>query len=162
DRHRPDLLVTDVGMPGMDGFELTRRFRELPGNRLAPVVVLTAHAGLTERLTGFDAGAIDYVLKPFDPAELRARIHSQLELRSAALKLSQSEKLAALGTLSAGLAHEMRNPANAIVNAIDPLRELLPPALLAPDQPVAQLLQVTRDCAEQVARLSKQLLDFKR
>ncbi len=162
DRHHPELLVSDVGMPQMDGFELTRRFRELPGNRLAPVVLLTAYAKLTDRLTGFDAGAIDYVLKPFDPAELRARIRSQLELRSTALKLSQSEKLAALGTLSAGLAHEMRNPANAIVNAIDPLRDLLPAELLAPDQPVAQLLQVTRDCAEQVARLSRQLLDFKR
>src|SRR5439155_12120534 len=93
-QHLPDILVSDVGMPGMDGLELTRRFRELPGNRLAPVVLLTAFANLSDRLQGFGAGAIDYIVKPFEPAELMARIHSQLELRTLALRLSQSEKLA--------------------------------------------------------------------
>jgi signal transduction histidine kinase len=161
-QHMPDLLVSDVGMPGMDGLELTRRFRELPGNRLAPVVLLTAFANLTDRLQGFDAGAIDYVVKPFEPAELMARVRSQLELRSLALRLHQSEKLASLGTLSAGLAHEMRNPANAIVNAIDPLAELLPPELRQEDHPVAQLVGVLRECATQIALLSRQLLGFRR
>ncbi|HEY2747729.1 MAG TPA: ATP-binding protein, partial [Polyangia bacterium] len=161
-QHMPDLLVSDVGMPGMDGLELTRRFRELPGNRLAPVVLLTAFANLNDRLQGFGAGAIDYVIKPFEPAELMARVHSQLELRSLALRLHQSEKLAALGTLSAGLAHEMRNPANAIVNAIDPLAELLPSELRQEDHPVAQLVGVLKECATQIALLSRQLLGFRR
>ncbi|MGZ3438766.1 MAG: ATP-binding protein, partial [Polyangia bacterium] len=141
-QHMPDLLVSDVGMPGMDGLELTRRFRELPGNRLAPVVLLTAYANLSDRLQGFGAGAIDYVVKPFEPAELLARVSSQLELRTLALRLHESEKLASLGTLSAGLAHEMRNPANAIVNAIEPLSELLPAELRQEDHPVAQLVGV--------------------
>src|SRR5439155_23309000 len=141
-QHLPDILVSDVGMPGMDGLEMTRRFRELPGNRLARVVLLTAFANLSARLQGFGAGAIDYIVKPFEPAELMARIHSQLELRTLALRLSQSEKLASLGTLSAGLAHEMRNPANAIVNAIEPLAELLPPELRPEEHPVNQLLGV--------------------
>jgi signal transduction histidine kinase len=161
-QHMPDILVSDVGMPGMDGLELTRRFRELPGNRLAPVVLLTAFANLSDRLQGFGAGAIDYVVKPFEPAELLARVHSQLELRSLALRLHESEKLASLGTLSAGLAHEMRNPANAIVNAIEPLSELLPPELRQEDHPVAQLVGVLRECATQIALLSRQLLGFRR
>jgi signal transduction histidine kinase len=161
-QHMPDILVSDVGMPGMDGLELTRRFRELPGNRLAPVVLLTAFANLSDRLQGFGAGAIDYVVKPFEPAELLARVHSQLELRSLALRLHQSEKLAALGTLSAGLAHEMRNPANAIVNAIEPLSELLPSELRQEDHPVAQLVGVLRECSTQIALLSRQLLGFRR
>jgi signal transduction histidine kinase len=161
-QHMPDILVSDVGMPGMDGLELTRRFRELPGNRLAPVVLLTAFANLNDRLQGFGAGALDYVIKPFEPAELMARVHSQLELRSLALRLHQSENLAALGTLSAGLAHEMRNPANAIVNAIDPLSELLPAELRQEEHPVAQLVGVLRECATQIAMLSRQLLGFRR
>jgi signal transduction histidine kinase len=160
--HLPDLLVSDINMPGMDGLELTRRFRELPGNRLAPVVLLTAYTGISDRLSGFEAGAIDYVVKPFEPDELRARIRSQLELRATALKLHQTEKLAALGTLSAGLAHELRNPANAMVNAIEPLVELLPCEVIAPDRPAGQLIEVMRTCADQVARLSRQLLGFKR
>jgi signal transduction histidine kinase len=126
------------------------------------VVLLTAFANLSDRLQGFGAGAIDYVIKPFEPAELLARIHSQLELRSLALRLHQSEKLASLGTLSAGLAHEMRNPANAIVNAIEPLSELLPPELRHEDHPVAQLVGVLRECALHIAMLSRQLLGFKR
>jgi signal transduction histidine kinase len=161
-QHMPDILVSDVGMPGMDGLELTRHFRELPGNRLAPVVLLTAFANLSDRLQGFGAGAIDYVVKPFEPAELLARVHSQLELRSLALRLHESEKLASLGTLSAGLAHEMRNPANAIVNAIEPLSELLPSELRQEDHPVAQLVGVLRECATQIALLSRQLLGFRR
>lgn len=160
--HAPDLLVTDVAMPGMDGIELTRRFRALEANRVAPVLVLTTFGGASDKLAGFDAGAVDYIHKPFEPTELRARVRSQLALRSLALQLLETEKLAALGTLSAGLAHEIRNPANGIINAVAPLRELLPPEAIAPDTPAAQLLDVVEHCSQQVAALSRELLGFKR
>ncbi len=161
-RHQPHLLVTDIEMPHMDGVELTRRFRALPGNGLAPVVMLSALADLKDRISGLDAGAVDYVVKPFDPRELKARVRAQLEMRNLALRLHRAEQLASLGTLSAGLAHELRNPANGIVNAIGPLRELLPPELMHPDAAPAQLLDVLSGCAEQIASLSKQLLGFRR
>ncbi len=160
--HRPDLLVTDISMPGMDGVELTRQFRALAGSRVAPVLLLTAAGGIGDRLSGFEAGAVDYILKPFEPAELRARIRSQLALRALALQLLDSEKLAALGTLSAGLAHEMRNPANGIVNAVEPLRAVLPPDAIAPGTDAAELLLVIEQCSEQIGNLSRQLLGFRR
>ena len=159
---RPDLMVSDIGLPGMDGLELTRRFRALAGNRLAPVVLLTAFATREARLTGFDAGAIDYITKPFDPGELLARVQAQLERRRLALQLHESEKLAALGTMTAGLAHEMRNPANAIVNAVEPLIELLPPEVLVEGGAVMELLSVIKECAAQIGLLSQQLLGFGR
>ncbi len=161
-QHSPDLLLTDVAMPGIDGIELTRRFRALPNNRLAPVLVLTTFGGVRDKLTGFDAGAVDYIHKPFEPDELRARVRSQLTLRSLALQLLETEKLAALGTLSAGLAHELRNPANGIINAVEPLKELLPPECVPPGSPAAQLLDVIEHCSKQVAAMSRQLLGFKR
>jgi signal transduction histidine kinase len=160
--HRPDILVTDVAMPGMDGIELTRRFLDQNGGRVAPVLVLTAFGEIRDRLAGFEAGAVDYIVKPFEPAELKARVRSQLALRALAMKLLETERLAALGRLSAGLAHEMRNPANGIVNAVEPLREALPPELLDPEGAVAQLLDVVDRCSKQIAMLSRHLLGFRR
>jgi signal transduction histidine kinase len=159
--HEPDLLVSDIAMPGLDGIELTKRFRARAGNRVAPVLLLTASGEIRDRLQGFDAGAIDYIVKPFEPAELRARVRSQLAMRSIALRLLESEKLVAFGTLTAGLAHEIRNPANGIVNAVDPLREILPPELLVAGSPTAELLDVIEGCSRQIATLSRELLGFR-
>ncbi|MBP8806669.1 MAG: response regulator [Kofleriaceae bacterium] len=161
-RRLPDLLITDIEMPQIDGLELARQLQSLPGETPTPVLVMSARAKLGDRLAGFSAGAVDYVIKPFDPSELRARVRAQLAYRTLALRLQRSEKLAALGTLSAGLAHELRNPANGIVNAIAPLRELLPAEALAPDTGVGELLDVMQQCAEQVAYVSRQLLGFRR
>ncbi len=160
-KHRPDLLVSDVGMPGMDGFELTKRFREMEQNRLAPVLLLTAYGEIGERLKGFDAGAVDYVHKPFQPAELKARIRALLQIRALALQLHESEKLATIGALSSGLAHELRNPANGIVNALDPLKEALPPELLAEDTTTGMMLKVIEHCSHNIRHLSRQLLGLR-
>jgi signal transduction histidine kinase len=160
-QHLPDILVTDIGMPRMEGSELTRRFRELPGNRLAPVIMLTAFGALKDRLQGFDAGAVDYVMKPFSLEELAARVRSQLQLRQLALKLADSERLASLNVMSTGLAHELRNPANAMLNAIEPLKLLLPKELLAPGSPTAALLDVLTLTSEQIVQVSRQLLGLR-
>ena len=158
----PDLLITDIEMPGMDGLELARQVQAIPGEGAMPVLVMSARAQLGDRLAGFDAGAVDYLVKPFDPAELRARVRAQLAYRGLAQRLYRTEKLAAMGALSAGLAHELRNPANGIVNAIAPLRELLPPEALDPETGVGELVDVIEQCAEQVAYVSRQLLGFRR
>ncbi|MBK9029860.1 MAG: response regulator [Myxococcales bacterium] len=161
-RQLPDLLISDIEMPGLDGLELARQVRSLPGETATPVLIMSARAKLGDRLAGFDAGAVDYLIKPFDPGELRARVRSQLGFRTLAQRLYRTEKLAAMGTLSAGLAHELRNPANGIVNAIQPLRELLPPEVLNGDDGVGDLIDVMQQCAEQVAYVSRQLLGFRR
>ncbi|MFY1594109.1 ATP-binding protein [Micromonospora sp. WMMD737] len=77
-REQPDLLLTDVMMPGIDGFELVRRLRGQAGTRTLPVVVLSARAGGDASVEGLDLGADDYVVKPFAAAELIARVRSAL------------------------------------------------------------------------------------
>jgi two-component system response regulator MprA len=71
-----DVVVLDVGIPSPDGLEVCRRVRET-GDRV-PIVMLTARAGVSDRIDGLDAGADDYVVKPFDVGELRARIRAVL------------------------------------------------------------------------------------
>jgi signal transduction histidine kinase len=161
EQHQPQLLVTDVDMPGITGIELSRRFREVTNDRLAPIIILSAMIDLGTRVAGLEAGAIDYITKPFDPEELRARVKAQFRMRMLALRLHRAEQLSALGVLTAGLAHEIRNPANGIVNAVAPLIELLPPELTKSDTGTGQLLEVMTGCAEQIAFLSRQLLDFR-
>ncbi len=70
-----DVLVLDVNLPGEDGFTLSQRIRDQHGIQ-TPVLFLTARAGLADKLRGFEVGAIDYMVKPFAPQELLARLHA--------------------------------------------------------------------------------------
>ena len=78
---RPDLAVLDVMMPKLDGYEVTRRLRQHEQTRRMPVILLTARAQEADVARGFEAGADDYVRKPFSPQELRARVHAILGRR---------------------------------------------------------------------------------
>ena len=80
ERH-PDLILLDVAMPGLDGYEVTRRLRADESTRGTPVVLLTARAQVKDVIEGFEAGANDYVTKPFRPDELRTRLHAALGRR---------------------------------------------------------------------------------
>jgi sigma-B regulation protein RsbU (phosphoserine phosphatase) len=75
----PDVIVLDVMMPRMDGFETLRRIRGQPRTAHLPVLMLTAKAQLADRMAGFERGADDYVAKPFEPTELVARVRSLLK-----------------------------------------------------------------------------------
>jgi DNA-binding response OmpR family regulator len=76
--HIPDLCVLDVMMPRIDGYELTRRLRENGTTESIPVILLTARVQQADIERGFEAGATDYVRKPFSPEELRVRVRAAL------------------------------------------------------------------------------------
>ncbi|HEX8976129.1 MAG TPA: response regulator [Solirubrobacteraceae bacterium] len=77
----PDLAVLDVMMPKLDGYELTRRLRAEPSTQRVPVILLTARAQEADVSQGFEAGADDYLRKPFNPDELLARVRAVLGRR---------------------------------------------------------------------------------
>jgi two-component system alkaline phosphatase synthesis response regulator PhoP len=77
-RHKPNLVVLDLMMPGMDGLEVCRRMRGDERTRRIPVIMLTAKAAETDRIVGLELGADDYVTKPFSPRELVARVKAVL------------------------------------------------------------------------------------
>jgi diguanylate cyclase (GGDEF)-like protein len=78
---QPDLILLDVDMPQLSGFEVCQRLKADPSTAHIPVVFLTGSGDITTKVRGFDLGAVDYVTKPFDPVELRARVRSTLRTK---------------------------------------------------------------------------------
>lgn len=79
EREQPDLVVSDVMMPEMDGYEFCRQLRAIPSGQLVPFIFLSSKGEVEARVQGHAMGADDYVLKPFEPRELLAKIEAQLE-----------------------------------------------------------------------------------
>ena len=88
---KPDLIITDVMMPGINGYEVTRTLRREAEFANTPILVLTAQSGLQDKLKSFEAGADDHLTKPFDAAELAARVMALLK-RAEATQVSRTEE----------------------------------------------------------------------
>jgi signal transduction histidine kinase len=151
-REMPDLVISDVMMPGRSGTELCRDIKAEPALKNIPVILLTARVGSEATLEGYAHGADDFVAKPFHPRVLLARVRAQLKLRALSLQLVEREKLAAVGTLAAGILHEVRNPVNAILNAARVLTgSKVDPSL------TGKLLGVINDAAERIQGITSAL-----
>ncbi|MEH2372117.1 sensor histidine kinase [Nostoc sp.] len=141
ERNQPELILLDVQMPGIDGFETCYRLKANPVTQNIPIIFTTALADTESKTKGFSLGAVDYIPKPFAQEEViaRVRVHLQLKqltesleqqvsdrtkaLQQAQVKLVQQEKLSTLGELVAGIGHEINNPINFISSNISPLQE---------------------------------------
>ena len=117
ERQLPDLLLLDMMMPGMDGFDLLGEVRENPAWSALPVVFLTAAHDRDLLLRAFDAGAVDYVTKPFMPEELLARVQAHIGLK---LTRDRLERVARERQELVNLvAHDLKNPLTSIFFASD-------------------------------------------
>src|SRR5215475_15590369 len=87
-----DLILLDLGLPGVDGFELLRQLKELPATQSIPVIVLTAWNSTADKLRGFELGAVDYLTKPFESSELRARLRAVLRAHRLQDELTQANR----------------------------------------------------------------------
>ena len=116
----PDLLLLDMMMPGMDGFELLAKLQQHPDLRKLPTIFLTAAQDRELLLRAFDSGAVDYVTKPFIPEELLARVTAHVGLKLTRDRLErvarQRQELVNL------VAHDLKNPLSSVLFASDVLR----------------------------------------
>jgi putative two-component system response regulator len=87
----PDVALLDIGMPEMDGLQVTRAVRMTPATALLPIILVTARGRLDDKVAGLDAGASDFITKPFEPAELLARVRTNLRLSSALRRLESTQ-----------------------------------------------------------------------
>ena len=89
---KPDLILLDIMMPKMDGYEVMRRLQADEDTRQIPVIFVTAISDIESELKGFGLGAVDYITKPFNPVIVRARVGTHLELREARRKLERQNR----------------------------------------------------------------------
>jgi two-component system sensor histidine kinase/response regulator len=115
DAKQPDLILLDINMPEMDGYETCGILKENSKTKAIPIIFLTALTDTQDIIKGFELGAVDYVTKPFKSAELLARINTHLELMETNQKLAQSEKQLSKTNASKDkffsiIAHDLRGP----------------------------------------------------
>ncbi len=111
---KPDLILLDVMMPVMDGFQLCKELKKSLATKDIPIIFLTAKTEMDDIVKGFELGAVDYVTKPFNSVELLARVRNHLELKKTRDELVTAN--AAKDRLFSIVAHDLRNPINSLMS----------------------------------------------
>jgi two-component system sensor histidine kinase/response regulator len=159
----PDLILLDITMPEMDGYEVCRRLRARDGSREVPVIFLTALTDASDKVLAFEAGGVDYVTKPFQFEEVLARVRAHVALSRARSELTQSyQRLRALEELRDNLVHmvvhDMKSPLTAILLHLGLLKR--PVAALAEN--TQEILRTAVSATEMLSQMVNDLLDVSR
>ena len=168
---KPDLILLDVMMPGIDGFETCRRFKTLDAFKEIPIIFMTALTDTTDKLKGFQAGGVDYVTKPLQHEEVLARVVTHLTIRrlqqqSREQHLALQEQHAQLQALNASkdkffsiISHDLRSPLSSVLVG---LRLLTDPESRVSESEKEEILHDSRRTVEQLYSLLDNLLVWSR
>ena len=126
---RPDIVLLDIMMPDMDGVETCKRLKNNPKTETIPVIFVTAKMERTDKISGLESGAIDYITKPIDMEETMARINTHLRLEAMHAenvelqqRLGEARRNAAIGNMTQGIAHNLNNLLGVVVGYLDLLK----------------------------------------
>ena len=160
----PDLILLDVSMPGMDGFEVCEKLKGDPLTSDIPIIFLTAKVDQQDIIEGLDKGAVDYVTKPFNSQELLKRIYTHLELKhNRDLIARQNQELARLNQvknqLFSVISHDMKNLFNNILFGTESLEKEIE---YFNKEEIVQMAGMINDSARRAFGLLQNLLDWSR
>ena len=163
DHDPPDLILLDISMPEMDGYEVCRQLRAKEGSRMVPVIFLTALTETSDKVRAFETGAVDYITKPFQLDEVLARVRTHVALRRAQAALTESYgRLRQLEQLRDDLVHmivhDMRSPLTALLIRL----RILTGRRSSLDDALREDLLEAVQSAEDVSRMANDLLDVSR
>ena len=162
-REMPDLILLDIQMPEMNGYEVCERFKADPVLGGIPIIFISAQHESMDKVRAFAVGGVDYVTKPFQFAEVDARVRTHLELRRQKLELQVSyQRLQDLEQLRDNLAHmvvhDMRSPLFAMMMALDLVKINIPD----PPEKAAKYLRMAESNVGRLTEMVNQLLDISR
>jgi signal transduction histidine kinase len=120
---QPDLILLDIMMPGIDGYETCRRLKENPKTNDIPVIFVTALTATKSRIMGFQYGAVDYITKPFQQEEVIARIHTHLTIQEQKKKLEELNRTK--DTFFSIIAHDLRGAFMPLVGSVSILEKII-------------------------------------
>jgi two-component system sensor histidine kinase/response regulator len=152
----PDLIVLDVMMPKIDGYEVCQRLKADEKTKYIPVLMLTAKGEVEHKVKGLNIGADDYMGKPFDYKELSARVRSLLSIKATHEKKVEEEKSGALEQMMEQVAHEIRNPLTSVGGFARKVFNKLPE-----DDPNRKYMQYIIEDVAVLESMIKQLIELK-
>ncbi|MGJ5628318.1 hybrid sensor histidine kinase/response regulator [Nostoc sp. CALU 1950] len=167
---QPDVILLDVMMPGTDGIEVCQQIKAIPKWQPVPIIMVTALTAKEDLARCLKSGAEDFISKPVNAIELRARIHSMLrikqqydkiqnlsEIQASSIKVLESTLNELRGNLASALPHELNTPLNGIVGIISLLMEDIDGMNIAE---ILELLELADQSARRLEKLTKQLLIY--
>ncbi|MEO0793797.1 MAG: hybrid sensor histidine kinase/response regulator [Verrucomicrobiota bacterium] len=161
DHISPDMLLLDVMMPEMDGFELAQRIREREDYNNQPIIFMTALDDMNSKLQGFASGGVDYITKPIQHEEMIARVRTHLEVHQLRVALrreneNKDQLIAELEAYDMTVAHDLKNPIGAIASAAETF-EMMDD--LTNDE-AKEIIELIRMGADQAQNIIRGLLSF--